>query len=92
MVPNESFMLDRIGITPRLPNDNISAQAAAAVHAYSPAGQSDYVAALGRIDSSLPAGFPAADLLYNDPAFAGGCQRGLRALTWSRTSNCSRGD
>jgi hypothetical protein len=80
MIQNESAMFDRIGITPRLPNDSISADAAAAVHAYSPAGQNDYVAALGRIDSSLPAGFTPADQLFNDPALRAGMPEGLRPL------------
>jgi hypothetical protein len=80
MIQNESAMFDRIGITPRLPNDSTSADAAAAVHAYSPAGQNDYAAALGRIDSSLPAGFAPADQLFNDHAMQLGMPEGLRAL------------
>src|ERR1700733_6046916 len=80
MIANESAMFDRIGITPRLPNDSTSADAAAAVHAYSPAGQNDYAAALGRIDSSLPAGFTPADQLIDDRPLRMGMPEGLRAL------------
>ena len=80
MSPNESAILDRIGITPRLPNDSTAGQDAAVAHAYSTAGQNDYVAAIASKGSSLPDGFPSADQLYNDLALHTGMPEALSPL------------
>src|ERR1700733_5668333 len=81
MIANESAIFDRIGITPRLPTDSTAGQDAAVAHAYSTAGQNDYVAAIGSKGSSLPDGFPSADQLYNDLAVHTGTPEALRPLS-----------
>jgi V8-like Glu-specific endopeptidase len=80
MISNESAIFDRIGITPRLPNDSTTGQDAAVAHAYSTAGQNDYLAAIGSKGSSLPDGFPSADQLHNDLALHIGTPAALRPL------------